>query len=223
MNPLHVAAIRPGKTIVSGQSLNASQFLIKWLIDINLPGQNPSAIATGYQDIPGLGVVQLYQWQLEPAYQLQVPHPLVVAELDYGADLLIEAEGFGSGRLLFFPYPISPSLRIRTFANMAINPGAYVPPTATGDQISTAAASAATAVSFPANPLRLGGYIENVSNKPMWVKWGGGAPATAALPNSQVPAGGNIDIQDNYVGAISLIWSSGVNATGQAILHEAIP
>jgi hypothetical protein len=57
----------------------------------------------------------------------------------------------------------------------------------------------------------------------MWVKWSGGAPATAALPNSQVPAGGNIDIQDNYVGAISLIWSTGVAGTGQAILHESIP
>jgi hypothetical protein len=223
MNPLHVVAIRPGKTIVSGQSLTISQFLIKWLVDIGLQGQVPSAIATAYQDIPGLGVVQLYQWQLEPAYQLQVPHPLVVAELGYGADLLIEAEGFGSGRLLFFPYPVPPPLRVRTFANMSISPGPYVPPVANSELTSTAAATAAAAASFPANPLRLGGYIENLANRPMWVKWSSTAAASAAAPNSQVPANGNIDIPENYVGGISIIWSAGVATTGQAVLHEAIP
>jgi hypothetical protein len=86
----------------------------------------------------------------------------------------------------------------------------------------------ASPVLVPANPNRLGGYIENKANKSMWVKFGdpNTPPLLAATrPLTEVPGGANVDIPDDFTGVIGLIWSNGfangVNAI--AIVTEILP
>jgi hypothetical protein len=75
----------------------------------------------------------------------------------------------------------------------------------------TQATSVISASLAVADPLRLSGTIYNFTNKPIGISFGTAA-ATLAQPSKIVPANGNIDIYDNYTGAIQVIGTNG--ATG---------
>jgi hypothetical protein len=97
-------------------------------------------------------------------------------------------------------------------------------PSASNENIIPVAATT-TVSTVPANPNRLGGYIENKANRSMWVKWGASTaanPLTAALPYTEVPANGQVAIEPGFVGEISLIWAAGANASSKAYVHEMI-
>jgi hypothetical protein len=108
-------------------------------------------------------------------------------------------------------------------------------PTANKSVTTSVPANATTPTAVPANPDRVAGLITNTGNKSLWVRFGDPAaiPATAtsaaipalsaALPAIQVPAGGNIDIPEGYIGQIGLIWSSPVAAGGIALVVEMVP
>jgi hypothetical protein len=102
---------------------------------------------------------------------------------------------------------------------MAISPGAARIPVSGPDVATTLPASITNVVLMPANPLRVEGYILNNSNRILWVNFAG-IPATAAAPNTPIPAnGGNIDIPEWYVGAVNGIWAGPAPTLG-ADVHE---
>jgi hypothetical protein len=87
-------------------------------------------------------------------------------------------------------------------------------------------AGTTTATYIPVNEARLGGYITNNGNRTMFVKFGDAASGnalTAAAPFTAVPAGANIDVPEFYVGAIGLIWATGVSTTSNAVFTEFLP
>lgn len=111
-----------------------------------------------------------------------------------------------------------------------------IPAPSASKSLVTQVAASVTATVIGANPDRVSGLITNTANKSLWVRFGdpaaapatGNTPATialtAAIPAIQVPAGGNIDIPEGYIGMIGLIWSSnGLVAGGIALVVELIP
>jgi hypothetical protein len=87
------------------------------------------------------------------------------------------------------------------------------------DTPTTVTASVTSVTLVAANTARREGFIENKSNRPLWVNFGTTA-ATGASPSILVPAlTGNVGIPENYTGAIQGIWV-GAAPTLNAIVHE---
>jgi hypothetical protein len=118
----------------------------------------------------------------------------------------------------FIPVPWLRSyytIKIWKVSTMGIN----FPPvvaTATAGTVGTVPASVASVAISPANANRLGGLIINNTNRVLWVLFNS-AVATTASPSVSVPVGGNIDINENYVGEIR-----GINAGAAAGLTGSI-
>jgi hypothetical protein len=108
-------------------------------------------------------------------------------------------------------------------------------PTSSKSSTTSIPANSATPTMVSANSERVSGMILNTANKALWVRFGdpAAAPATAtspaipllsaALPAVQVPAGGNVDVPEGYIGPIGLIWSAGFAAGGIALFVELVP
>jgi hypothetical protein len=101
---------------------------------------------------------------------------------------------------------------------MAINFAPTTPENLGSEVITTVAASITSVVLDPANPTRRQGFVVNKSNRNLWVNFSVTAP-TAAAPNNLITPGSNIDIPENYTGAINGIWS-GPAPTLNAEVHQ---
>lgn len=103
---------------------------------------------------------------------------------------------------------------------MGINYASSAPVTASSATTSSVTAIATSGIIMPANPARLlGGTIVNNSNKNLWIRFDTTA-ATTAFPCVAVPPGGNVDIEDGYVGQVTGIWEAA--ATGTATVLQYI-
>jgi hypothetical protein len=225
--PLYQVQTTPGDLIIPGAALPPGQLVVKWLIDIPSPNRavTPSALLVEKQDVALLGAIRLNEWPIAPSYQLQKDSPLTLIQLTRGTDLLLQSVGYSVGRISIYPYVVPVPLNRGLNQSMGVNYPPYIPPVPSSEVATQLTASATAAASVAANPNRLGGYIENTSNRTMWVKWGVSSTApvlAASIPFTSVPSGGNIDITDGYAGVISLLWSSGSTVTGLAIVHEMV-
>jgi hypothetical protein len=118
---------------------------------------------------------------------------------------------------------------------MAVSFAPIPEPTSSKSITTSIPANSANATMISANLDRVSGLIVNTSNKALWVRFGdpAAAPATgttpavpllsAALPAVQVPAGGNVDVPEGYIGPIGLIWSANPAPGGVALFVEMVP
>ena len=89
----------------------------------------------------------------------------------------------------------------------------------TGPIMDTSVAALVTSVQvLAADPLRHKGTIYNKTTKTIYVNWGATAATTASLG---IPVGANVDIPDDYTGAVQVIGASGVtgNVFAQTISY----
>lgn len=86
----------------------------------------------------------------------------------------------------------------------------------TGSIIDTLfAPTAASTQAIAADPLRHEGSIYNRTNRTVYVSWGTAPATTSSLP---VPAGANLDMPEDYTGAIQIIAAAG-NLTGNVLIQ----
>lgn len=224
ISPLYQVQLLPGIREISVGVIPPGRLVAHWSIDIPSPVEQPQGKVSVVQEFGSIGRIDLGEWALTPAVSLDRSPPLVPFLLPYGSKLIIETAGYSISRLTLYGYGVPDPYQLIDPSNMAVNYAPYIPPLATSETIATIPAST-SAVAVAANPDRLGGYIVNKANRSMWIKWGvlsSSSPFTAALPFTEVPKDGNISIDPGYTGAIGLIWSSGVNTTQNAYVHELI-
>ena len=78
----------------------------------------------------------------------------------------------------------------------------------TGPIVNTSAVMTVSSVQvLPVDSLRHEGVIYNKSNKTIYVAWG---IAAATVNDLAVPAGANLDIPEDYTGAVQAIGVSGI-------------
>jgi hypothetical protein len=102
---------------------------------------------------------------------------------------------------------------------MSINAASNTPPPIGSEFVTTYATTTTASLIRPLNPSFAEGYIVNNSNKGLYVAFNDSPLITATSPYSLVPSKGNIDIPENYTGAIQGIWA-GADATGKAEIHQ---
>ena len=108
---------------------------------------------------------------------------------------------------------------------MGVNYPPPIVPIIKEEKISTITATASSPAILGETARLGGGYVENKANRAVWVKWSDpnlGLPMVAGDPFTLVPAGGNVDIPEGYMGAIVMLWATGVATTGKAYIHEFI-
>lgn len=127
---------------------------------------------------------------------------------------------YSAYKLRFIPVPYLPAnYTLKLFKlPMGINNAPLAPEQIGGETITIVNANIAVVVLDPANPTRREGFITNKSNRNLWVNFSATAP-TAAAPSNLVSPGSNIDIPNNYTGAIGGIWS-GPAPTLNAEIHQ---
>jgi hypothetical protein len=225
MEPIYQIRLSPGEKVIPGEKLPLEQLVVKWSIEQPDPKQRPSGLILARQSLGVVGVLNLDQWQLQPSISMDKEQPVILVQCPFGCELLIETVGYNNSLLSFYLYqPIQP-IKARSFTNMGINYPPAVPVSSSSENIIPVIASNAV-VEVPANPNRLGGYIENKTTRPMFVKWGAnavGLPVSTGDPFTLIPAGGNVEIETAFTGAISMIWSGTLTAGARAFIHEMIP
>ena len=151
-------------------------------------------------------------WNKLGFFQLQVQiddefFQLKPERLEFGKSLIIVP--FPAYKLSFIPIPnllqLYPTLSIQLAQIdrniMGINYGQV--DNVTGAIVSTTVAALITSVqALPVDLLRHEGTIYNQTNRIIYVSWGTAAATTASLA---VPVGSNIDIPEDYTGAVQVI------------------
>lgn len=229
-SPVHQVQLVPGILEVPGDHLPAGLVLVRW--EIAIPDRqrsaNAGAIITARETIPNIGFLDRGRWQLSPSYPLEGSNaaPLALIQVPPGGNLIVESGGYQIGLLSFFLHPHASTVIQGNITPMGIQQAPYIPPTGnTSNIVSVNAISTGSAV-VAANANRLGGLIENRSNRNLFVKFGDPTAApvlTAGGDFALVPPNGNIDIIDGFTGPIGLIWASGFAAGGKAVITEVIP
>jgi hypothetical protein len=195
-----------------------------WTIDIPNRGITPQGKISSVEELVNIGRIYRGDWLLEPSFPLDRYPRLIPIDLAADSKLIIDTVGYSVSRLSLYRYGVPDPYQLVDSQNMAVSYNPNAVNKSIGEEITTVAASESV-VTVPANPNRVGGYIQNLANRSMWVKWGvssTASPLTAALPYTEVPKGSDIAIDPNYVGVISLIWSANVRTSTNAYVHELV-
>jgi hypothetical protein len=224
MLPLYQIQVLPGVQDIPAGVIPPGKLVAQWAIDLPLGGQTPQGKISLVEEFGSVGFIPLGEWLLIPSLPFDRQPPLVLFDLTPGAKLIIDTAGYSVSRFSLYGYGVPEPYQLINSNNMSVSYPPVAVPNANNENIVEVPATT-TVSTVPANPNRLGGYVENKGNRSMWVKWGASTtanPLTAALPYTEVPPNGQVAIESGFVGEISLIWSNGVNTSLKAYVHEMI-
>jgi hypothetical protein len=222
--PLYQIQVLPGVKELPPGVVPPGRFVAHWTIDLPSGDRTPQGKIASVEQFGTIGRIERGEWLLVPSPPLDRTPPLVLFDLAPGAGLIIDTAGYSVSRLSLYRYGVPEPYQLTNSSNMTVSYPPAALPNASNENIIEVLATT-TVAAVPANPNRLGGYIENRANKSMWVKWGASttaSPLTAALPYTEVPSKGQVAIESGFIGEISLIWSAGVTASLKAYVHEMV-
>jgi hypothetical protein len=218
MERLFSLALEPNKRRQLPPLDYSGSLLLRWQILLPSAGiavNSLRAVLESQQTIDALGFLERGSWEIPAGDMLYVP----LAEISYSPlfDWFITTpSGFKNSQLHFFDYS-APVYQIpNTGQSMSIS---FPPntPQSTSSTITTVSGSTTSTTILAANSARMSGLIVNGTNKTLWVNFGT-TPATTAAPSLSVPQNANIDIPDNYIGAVQGICSG--TPTGSITITE---
>jgi hypothetical protein len=223
LDPLLTIALEPDKRRLLPELDYSGTLLLRWQVTIPVKGIDPiqlRGVIEARQTIPIVGFLPRGQWEIIGGDRQVSP----LSEIDYTPLLewfVTTPSGFRNSQLLIYPYD-QPTYQLpNTGTTVSFTPPAQPPQTSIDGTPTTVTPIAGTPQNLsPANANRLEGVIVNNTNKILWVRFSS-TSATAAPPSLALAVGGNMDVPDQYVGAINIfIATGGAALTGTITLTE---
>jgi hypothetical protein len=223
LDPLLTISIEPNKRRIFPALDYTGTLLVRWQVSLPEKGINPiqlRGVIEAQQIIPGVGFLPRGQWEILGGDRQNSP----LSEIDYTPLLdwfITTPSGFKNSQLLVYPHD-QPTYQLpNTGPTVSFTPPAQPAQTSADSTPTTLipVTGASQVLSTP-NSNRLDGTIVNNTNKILWVRFSG-SPAAATSPSMALAVGGNMDVPEQYVGAINVfIATGGASLVGQVTLTE---